>query len=86
MSRTLAIEYVKQGLRVNTVCPGGIITPLHGQFQMPSGVDGELLKRALPIDGYGKPEEVASVIAFLASDDARYTNGEDIRIDGGALA
>lgn len=86
MSRSMAIEYAKAGLRVNVVCPGGVVTPLHGQFRMPKGVDGTLLKRALPIDAYGQPEEIAGVIAFLASDDARYTNGEAIRVDGGALA
>lgn len=86
MSRTMAIEYAKAGLRVNCVCPGGVVTPLHGQFRMPSGVDGMLLKRTLPIAEYGQPEQIAGAIAFLASDDAGYTNGEEIRIDGGALA
>jgi len=86
MSRSMAIEYAKQGLRVNCVCPGGVVTPLHGQFRMPKGSDGTLLKRALPIAEYGQPEQIASAIAFLASDDAGYTNGEEIRIDGGALA
>lgn len=86
MSRSMAIEYAKAGLRVNCVCPGGVVTPLHSQFRMPSGVDGMLLKRTLPIAEYGQPEQIAGAIAFLASDDAGYTNGEEIRIDGGALA
>ena len=87
MTRVIAIEYAKQGLRANCVCPGGIATPLHGQFQMPKGSDPDLLRGAMPLTGkYAGPEHAASVIAFLASDDARYITGEDIRADGGALS
>jgi meso-butanediol dehydrogenase / (S,S)-butanediol dehydrogenase / diacetyl reductase len=86
-TRVLAVEYIKQGLRANCVCPGGIATPLHGQFQMPKGADPELLRGAMPPNGkYVGPEYAASVIAFLASDDARYITGEDVRADGGALS
>jgi len=86
LTRTIAVEYVKQGLRANCVCPGGIATPLHGQFRMPKGADPDLLRGAMPLVPYVGPEHAASVIAFLASDDARYINGEDIRADGGALS
>jgi meso-butanediol dehydrogenase / (S,S)-butanediol dehydrogenase / diacetyl reductase len=86
-TRVLAIEYLKQGLRANCICPGGIATPLHGQFQMPKGSDPDLLRGAMPLTGkYAGPEHAASVIAFLASDDARYITGEDVRADGGALS
>lgn len=86
LTRTIAVEYVKQGLRANCVCPGGIITPLHGQFRMPKGADPDVLRGAMPLVPYAGPEHAASVIAFLASDDARYITGEDIRADGGALS
>jgi len=86
LTRTIAVEYVKQGLRANCVCPGGINTPLHGQFRMPKKADMDLLRGAIPMVPYVGPEHAASVIAFLASDDARYINGEDIRADGGALS
>ena len=86
MTRVLAVEYGKQGLRANCVCPGGIITPLHGQFKLPKGADPELLRGAMPPVPYAGPEHAASVIAFLASDDARYINGAEIRADGGALS
>jgi len=86
MTRTIAVEYGKQGLRANCVCPGGIITPLHGQFKLPKGADPELLRGAMPPVPYAGPEHAASVIAFLASDDARYINGAEIRADGGALS
>jgi NAD(P)-dependent dehydrogenase (short-subunit alcohol dehydrogenase family) len=85
-TKTLAIEYVKHGLRANCVCPGGITTPLHGQFSLPDGADPELLRGAMPLVPYVGPEHAASTIAFLASDDARYMTGTEIRVDGGALS
>jgi meso-butanediol dehydrogenase / (S,S)-butanediol dehydrogenase / diacetyl reductase len=86
MTRVIAVEYAKQGLRANCVCPGGINTPLHGQFRMPKAADLELLRGAMPLVPQVGPEYAASVIAFLASDDAKYMNGAEIRADGGALS
>jgi NAD(P)-dependent dehydrogenase (short-subunit alcohol dehydrogenase family) len=86
LTRSLSVEYVKQGLRVNVICPGGIRTPLHGQFRFPKGADTDLLKGAIPFVEYVGPEHVASAVAFVASDDGRYMNGADIRVDGGALS
>jgi len=86
LTRSIAVEYVKQGLRANCVCPGGVVTPLHGQFRMPKGADPNLLRRAMPLVPYASPEHAASVIAFLASDDAHYITGAEIRADGGALS
>jgi len=86
MTRALYQEYVKQGLRANCVVPGGIATALHGDFKAPPGADMELLKGAMPFVGFAKPAHAASVIAFLASDDARYVNGTEVRADGGALS
>jgi len=85
-TRALYQEYVKQGLRANCVVPGGIATALHGNFRAPEGADMDLLKGAMPFVGMAKPQHAASVIAFLASDDARYINGTEIRADGGALS
>jgi len=86
LTRSIAAEYVKQGLRASCVCPGGIVTPLHAQFRMPKGADPDLLRRAMPLVPYAGPEHAASVIAFLASDDAHYITGAEIRADGGALS
>ena len=86
LTRALAVEYVKQGLRVNAICPGGVKTPIHNTLRLPKDVDYELLKRALPYNGFAEPEEVASVVAFLGSSDASYLNGIEIRVDGGALS
>jgi NAD(P)-dependent dehydrogenase (short-subunit alcohol dehydrogenase family) len=86
LTRALAAEYVKQGLRVNAICPGGVKTPIHKALQLPKDADFDLLKRALPHNGFADPEEVASVVAFLGSADASYLNGIEIRVDGGALS
>ena len=86
MTRTIALEYSKQGLRANAVCPGGIETPMMGEFNV-EGADMTLMQGAMPPHGrYGRPEQVAATIAFIASKDGGYLNGEDIRIDGGALS
>ena len=86
LTKTIAVEYVKQGIRANCVCPGGVATPLHGQFRMPKNADVDLLRGAMPFMPYATPERAASVIAFLASDDASFITGTEIRADGGALS
>lgn len=85
-TRALYIEYVKRGLRANCVVGGGIATNLHSDFKPPAGVDMDLMKGTMPYVSFAKPKHAASVIAFLASDDARFINGTEIRADGGALS
>jgi NAD(P)-dependent dehydrogenase (short-subunit alcohol dehydrogenase family) len=86
-TRALAVEYGKQGLRVNTVCPGSIKTPMTaGGAGLPKDADFKLLMRQMPLDMARGPETVASLIAFLASDDAAHVNGTEIRVEGGTLA
>lgn len=82
LTKTLAVEYAKQGLRVNAVCPGSIDTPITGAFHLPDGADPKLLRRIMSPTGMAGPEVVAAAIAYLGSDDARHVNGEDLRIDG----
>jgi len=86
LTRTLAVEYGKRGLRANAVCPGSIDTPMSSGAQIPAGADRELLQRILPLDHARGPETVASVIALLASDEGAHVNGEDVRVDGGMQA
>ena len=83
LTRALAAEYVKQKIRVNAVLPGGIDTPMHGDFAVPEGGDPTILVHLTPLVRYVGPEYAASVVAFLASDDGRYINGAAIRVDGG---
>lgn len=83
LTRTLAIEYAKQGLRANAVCPGSIDTPITVAFALPEGADAKLLHRIMSPVGMGDPKVVAAAIAYLGSDDASHVNGADLRIDGG---
>lgn len=85
-TRALAIEYGRQGVRANAVCPGSIKTPMTSGLGMPEGVDLTLINRALPLDKPRGPETVAGVIAMLASEDGAHINGEYIRVDGGTLS
>jgi NAD(P)-dependent dehydrogenase (short-subunit alcohol dehydrogenase family) len=86
LTRTIAVEYAKQGLRCNAVCPGSITTPITKDFGIPEGGDFKLIERMMPLDQPRGPETVAAAIAFLASDDASHINGEDVRVDGGTLS
>jgi len=85
-TRALAIEYGRQGIRANAVCPGSIKTPMTSGLGMPEDVDMTLIQRAMALDMPRGPETVASVIAMLASEDGAHINGEYIRIDGGTLS
>ena len=85
-SKTLAVEYGMEGLNVNCVCPASIETPMSTNPDMPKDIDTRLLKKIMPIDGVNRsPDEIASTIAFLASQDAIHINGIDLRVDGGLL-
>lgn len=81
----LALEYGKQGVRVNCTCPGAIKTPIRNQFRLPEGADPKLLERIMPFNGFAAPEECAAAIVFLASSDASHINGTALRVDGGML-
>ena len=86
LTRSLAIEFAQQGVRINAVCPTTVLTELTTSVfeQYP-----ELLRRLLeriPMGRAAQPQEVASVIAFLASDDASFVNGVNLPVDGGVDA
>jgi NAD(P)-dependent dehydrogenase (short-subunit alcohol dehydrogenase family) len=85
-SKTLAVEYGMKGLNINCVCPASIETPMSTNPIMPKDIDTRLLKKIMPLDGVNRsPDDIASTIAFLASDDAIHINGIDLRVDGGLL-
>ncbi|MFT5203274.1 MAG: NAD(P)-dependent dehydrogenase (short-subunit alcohol dehydrogenase family) [Candidatus Aldehydirespiratoraceae bacterium] len=86
MTRTLAMEYARRGVRVNAVAPGGINTPMVAGVVLPDDADFSLLERISPLDEFRGPETVAAAIAFLASPEAAHINGEVLRVDGGTLA
>jgi meso-butanediol dehydrogenase/(S,S)-butanediol dehydrogenase/diacetyl reductase len=85
LTRTVAIDHAREGIRVNCVCPGPIETPLLAPvLSVPSAVDE--YRRVVPMGRVGKAEEVAAAVAFLASDDASFITGSALVIDGGVTA
>jgi 3-oxoacyl-[acyl-carrier protein] reductase len=80
LTRALAKELAPRNVRVNAVAPGMIETDMS---QVVRGIAGDQIKSVIAMRRIGKPEEVASVVAFLASDDAAYITGQVLRVDGG---
>ena len=86
LTRTLAVEFAKQGVRCNAVCPGSIKTAMGSGGNLPEDADMKLVMRAMPLDKPRGPEVVAGLVAMLASEDGAHINGEEIRVDGGTLS
>ncbi|TNJ68378.1 SDR family oxidoreductase [Paenibacillus hemerocallicola] len=85
LTKTMAIELGGKGIRVNAVCPGYIQTPMSEAIDSPEFIE-QYIRAKIPLGRVGKPEDVAGVFAFLASDDAAFITGETIVVDGGQLA
>ncbi len=83
LTRALAIEFTKERLRVNAVCPGGMPTAQTTGFQAPQNADWDLIMRIASPRGFVETTDVAKVIAFLASDDAAAVHGAVYRVDNG---
>jgi NAD(P)-dependent dehydrogenase (short-subunit alcohol dehydrogenase family) len=84
LTRVLAVELATAGVTVNALAPGAIETDLVAK--MHSEETRRVYRRAIPIDRYGTPEEVATAACFLAGSDAGYINGHILAVDGGFLA
>ena len=87
LTKSLALEFARAGVRVNAVCPGGVDTPLIAGVAnaMPSGLNEHLMQRVYNVlpPGFAQPSEIAEAIAYLASDAARSVTGAAFMIDGG---
>ena len=84
--RVAASELAESGVRVNSVSPGPIDTPLYAKLGMPPDAVKNFAKTLIdriPLKRFGKPEEVAAAVLFLASDDSTFMTGEEIVLDGG---
>jgi NAD(P)-dependent dehydrogenase (short-subunit alcohol dehydrogenase family) len=86
MVRVMATELSERGIRINTVSPGAILTPLHGH----SSLEGEvrdlvagMIIAGTPLRRFGDADEVAKAVLFLASDDSSYVQGEELVVSGG---
>jgi NAD(P)-dependent dehydrogenase (short-subunit alcohol dehydrogenase family) len=85
LTQTAAGELAKHGIRVNSVCPGVINTPMTRDW-VDDTVFYSAYIRQIPMGRFGKPEEIASIISFLLSDDAEFITGQTIIADGGQIA
>jgi NAD(P)-dependent dehydrogenase (short-subunit alcohol dehydrogenase family) len=87
LTKSMAIELAKTGVRVNAVCPAAVDTPFLRNFRLPEGADMGLLTRSSsPMGRLIDPAEVAAAVAYLASDDAATISGTTLVIDGAATA
>jgi meso-butanediol dehydrogenase / (S,S)-butanediol dehydrogenase / diacetyl reductase len=85
LTRVVAVEYAPHNIRCNCICPGAIDTPLlQRSFSIPGFADAT--RAAIPMGRLGRPEEMANVVLFLASDLASYVNGAAFVADGGLTA
>jgi NAD(P)-dependent dehydrogenase (short-subunit alcohol dehydrogenase family) len=84
LTRCIADEYLRRGIRANAVAPGGIETPLQREFMnLPEGADWKALRKVMSPLGNSTPEEIAAIVLFVASDACRYMTGSIVSVDGG---
>ena len=88
ITRSMALEYVKDGIRINAVCPGEVNTPMiHSERSTPvTEASIKAIENSVPMGRMAEPEEVANVVLFLASSDASYMTGAMVEVDAGYTA
>ncbi|HEV7247869.1 MAG TPA: SDR family oxidoreductase [Shinella sp.] len=86
MTKQIALDYAKDGIRVNAICPGWVDTPFNGPYENQLGGRAaleKLVRDLVPMGRFGRPEEVAEAILFLCSDRSAFITGHALVVDGG---
>ncbi|MGB7444941.1 MAG: SDR family oxidoreductase [Coleofasciculaceae cyanobacterium] len=86
LARSFSVELLERKIRVNAIAPGPIETPIWSKMEMPQEVMEQAAQKVIgrtPVGRFGKPEEIAKAVLFLASDDSSFMLGEEILVDGG---
>jgi NAD(P)-dependent dehydrogenase (short-subunit alcohol dehydrogenase family) len=85
LTKTAAQEYVRQGVRVNAVCPGTTDTPMMQGFIGGDPDMEKMMRRTVPTGEMGRPEQIAEAVVWLCSDKASFVNGDTMLVDGGTV-
>ena len=86
ITKAAALEYARKGIRVNAVCPGFTRTPMVAEMLLERPGLKERLEARMPVGRFGTPEEIASSILYLCSDEASFITGQAMMLDGGLTA
>jgi NAD(P)-dependent dehydrogenase (short-subunit alcohol dehydrogenase family) len=86
LTKTAAIEYATQNIRVNAICPGVIWTPMVQRFTAGSAAAEAAFRATEPVGRFGTPEEIAAMALFLASNESSFVTGAALPVDGGFVA
>ena len=87
ITKAMAVDHGPEGIRVNAICPGGVSTPMTAAGFPVEGIDAALFGRIQPqMPMIAEPTDIAALVAYLASDEARFVTGSAFTIDGGQIA
>lgn len=85
LTKTVAVEYAKQGIRCNGICPGGVLTPPVEEM-LKNPATKTFFENLHPMGRLGRPEDIAEAAIYFASDESRWTTGSILAVDGGVMA